>query len=80
MRLGLGQSSVPWTSTQLMWAVAIIFFLWRYYTIQHEREKDGVLEDRAKEKKEIQLKIRECKKGGADPNETYFLEQKLAKL
>jgi hypothetical protein len=65
---------------KLMWAVAIIFFLWRYYTIQHERENDTVLEDRAKEKKEIQLKLRECEKGGADPNETYVLKMKLAKL
>jgi hypothetical protein len=60
--------------------VAIIFFLWRHYTIQHERESDTVLEDRAKEIKELKLKMRECQQTGASRNDTGLLEQQLRAL
>jgi len=58
----------------------VIFFLWRHYTIQHERENDTALEDRQKEKKQIQLKIREAKKGGADSQEMGQLQYALRAL
>jgi hypothetical protein len=60
--------------------VAIIFFLWRHYTIQHERESDTVLEDRAKEMKELKLKLRECQQTGATRNDTAPLESQMRAL
>jgi hypothetical protein len=60
--------------------VAIIFFLWRHYTIQHERENGTAQEDRAKEIKEIKLKIKECQQTGASRNETYPYESALREL
>jgi hypothetical protein len=60
--------------------VAIIFFLWRHYTIQHERENDGEKEARQKEIKEIQIKIEEAQVSGADPNDIHFMQMDLQKL
>jgi hypothetical protein len=60
--------------------VAIIFFLWRHYTIQHERENGTAQEDRAKEIKEIKLKIKECQQSGASRNDTHPLEMAMRDL
>jgi len=60
--------------------VAIIFFLWRHYTIQHERESDTVQEDRAKEIKEIKLKLKECQQTGASGGDMMSLQQQLREL
>jgi len=60
--------------------VAIIFFLWRHYTIQHERESDTVLEDRAKEMKELKLKLRECQQTGASRQDTGEVEMAMKAL
>jgi len=60
--------------------VAIVFFLWRHYTIEHERENDNVKEERNKEKKEISMKIKEAQKGGADKHEIQELQQRMSEL
>lgn len=60
--------------------MAIVFFLWRHYTIQHERESDTVLEDRAKEIKDIKIKIKECRQSGGSSNDVYPLEMEMREL
>lgn len=79
MRLGIGE--LPQCSaSECLYLVAIVFFLWRHYTIQHERENDGEKEARQKEIKEIQIKIKEAQVSGADPNAIYPLQMELRKL
>ena len=84
MRLGIGKlpsisadvvSLTPADST-----VAIIFFLWRHYTIQHERENDNAKEEREKEKKDISKKLSEAKKGGASSKEIQKLQMMMEEL
>jgi hypothetical protein len=60
--------------------VAIIFFLWRHYTIEHERENDDAKAERYKEQKEISAKIKEAQKGGADRKEIQMLQGMLQDL
>lgn len=84
MRLGIGMSpSFPVSSDSNYLAdlsVAIIFFLWRHYTIQHERENDNAKEEREKEKKDISKKLSEAKKGGASRNEIAELQELMEDL
>lgn len=60
--------------------VAIIFFLWRHYTIQHERENDNAKEEREQEKKDISKKFSEARKGGASKDEVRMLQQMMEDL
>lgn len=80
MRLGLGEPHSVKCRSSLILPVALIFFLWRHYAIQHERENDNAKEEREKEKKDIQKKISEAKKGGASRSEMDKLRMMLEEL
>lgn len=91
MRLGIGKSSSVQSSFSrkrnirtvlalTLTPVAIVFFLWRHYTIQHERENDNAKEEREKEKKDISKKLSEAKKGGASRHEIAELQELMEDL
>lgn len=63
-----------------MKTAAMVFFLYRHFTLAQAKEHDdeqGKLDD---EKKDIMKRISEAKKAGADKNEIMKLQEQISRM
>lgn len=59
---------------------AIVFFLYRHFTLMHERENEDVQQKLDDEKKDLMKRISEAKKAGADKMDIQDMQQDLMRM
>jgi len=59
---------------------AMVFFLYRHFTLAHAKEHDDEQGKLDEEKKDIMKHISEAKKAGADKNEIMKLQEQISRM
>lgn len=59
---------------------AIVFFLYRHFTLLHEKENDDEQQKLDDEKKDLMKRISEAKKAGADKMDIQKMQQTLMRM